>query len=598
MEMKIDIAFLLKAVKDCEKIFLYHEERQRTQRYFSRFFTVGADGESIVIDFPFVDGYTHHHLSAGDPISVVFHSAGFRFRFQSAVMETIYLTLDGGASIPALRVRWPDEILDGNRRSLYRIAVHLDTLVNVRYCVLETSARNKAFEGVESLMIDISENGMALRMNRPINFEVNDKLQLFFHIEPGDGEPVEINGTVRNIRQFPGSDIYICGIEFTPGKSAAHKRSLRLITCFIMSRKQEDVSFFTVNQVVSKNEFVRKIAENEITEELLQMLFSRQLSLTEEEYLESLVYVLKLEKYRTRAYTMLESIEIPVKEEYIRRIDANHRVAYYILLEALEKNYLQVIAGLVHNAFLPVQFLTEIAMKGNRQMLKALLTNKIKLMAYPDVMERMEENPAADTAIKEKIKEIRGNYLDDGQNEQAGESIPEEHVVPQVTDEMKDTRKETGEDKGTEKRTKALELLRYINGLSLQKRIKLAFTGSKSERIILARDPNKYVVLAAAEGPNITEEEIISILKDRRMHTAVVESIATGSHWLANREICMLLLQHPNLPTVKASLVVHQLDLKSLDTLIKDPATSPVIRNLARYVGKEKITLTAPRSSP
>ncbi len=107
--MKIDFVFLLKAIKENQTIYLYRKDRNQptSLRYFSRFFQVDSREETIIIDLPFVDGYTHKHLEQGEPISVVFHESGFRFQFDSRVQETVQLEAANGSQIPALKIHWP-----------------------------------------------------------------------------------------------------------------------------------------------------------------------------------------------------------------------------------------------------------------------------------------------------------------------------------------------------------------------------------------------------------------------------------------------------------------------------------------------------------
>lgn len=590
--MKIDLIFLLKAINDAENVFIYHKhhkEKEENLRYFSRFFKVLSNEDAIIIDYPYVEGYTHKQLVKDDPISVFFNLAGFRFHFDSVVKESTHFHLKDGTQIPALKIAWPDEILDGNRRSLYRVTVHLDPSIIVKYFILGNIKGDESFagaerveyKGVEAIMIDISQNGIAVEIKRKINIAAGDILKLWFRLEEEDKQEIEIEGIVRNLRELPGSEIHICGIEFTPEKTAKYKRSLQKITRYIMSRNRENVSFFTVNQTISKNPFIQKIVENEVTEEFLHLLLLKKLPLSDEEYLEGYAYVSKNEKYKEKAAKALQALPIDVKEEYIERTDANHRVAYYILQEAVDYSYLKIIAGAINNQYLPVEFLLEIARNGTALMLKALLANKIKLIAYPDIMDVMQDNPKATTPIKEKIREIKNSYL----QKKEAELIPETVVIGKVKEFAAPEDKEST----TEIKRKTLTTLLRINRMSIQQRIRLAITGNRAERLILANDRNKVVLQAVIESPKISEDEVLILAQKKSIPIEVAAKICENKNWMRNYSILFAILKNPNMPVKKAPDFLKKLHPRELKELAMDKNTSPAVRNLARYIaGKKK----------
>ncbi len=522
-----------------------------------------------------------------------FHTAGFRFHFDSKVKEEIHFPLNVGIKIPALTIVYPEEILDGNRRSLFRMAVRLDRSVKVKYVILDkeisdkphvrVTSNGREYEGIAAMMVDISENGVAVEIKRKINIQIGDKLKLQFRLEEEDQKEIEIKGIARNIRKLPGSDIHICGVEFTTGKTTKNKKALRKIAYYIMSRNQENVTFFTVNQIVSKNPIVQRIVDNEITEDLLKMLVSKELVLTQEEYLEGLVYVLKIEKFKARACEVLESIPIPIKEKYIEKANANHRVAYYILQEAINNSNLKIIEGVINNLYLPVEFLVEIAKKGTTRMLRMMLENEIKLIVDPEIVEAMEENPKATTSIRGKIQNLKDSYL----NEQETELISEDEVMEGVSDliAVGDV-EEAGITKfldGDKIRAKALTTLEKINRLSFQERIKLAFTGTKSERMILTRDRNKFIALSLIESPKISEDEVLLIARNRNAPKEVLTKICDNKNWILNYTIMLSLLKNPKIPIKKAPDFIKKLNQRDLFKLTTDRNIHPVVRNLARY---------------
>lgn len=604
--LKVDFVFLLKAIKENRTIYIYRKKENKVTslRFFSRFFQVQPQvkntPKAIIIDLPYVDGYTHKHLERGDIVSIVFHEAGFRFHFESKVLEPIELSSSDGISVPALKIEWPLEILDGNRRSMFRAAVYLDSCPKVSYFILErdgpggTKEDFSEYEGIEALMIDISENGAAVRINREINIKTGDRIKLIFLLEEKEQLETELEGVVRNVRRFPRSEVFICGIQFDPGYVSHYKRVLRDIACYVMSVDREKVSFFSVNQIVSANPYVQKIVDHEVTEDVLEMLLNKELPLTGTEFLESLVYVVDIDIYRERAIQLIQESPVSLKEEYILRMDANHRVAYYLLEEAMDVSHYKILAGIIKNPYLPAEFLTRIALRGTPRMLRLLTANKIRLITYPEIMDVMEENPRATASIREKIADLKNLYV---KSREVSE-IPEEDVIDHVSGitpeewafaeegEAVVVPESLEEDSVTQK---ALTILQRINRMSMPERIKMAFSGTKAERLVLAKDPNKIVTLALIECPRIMEDEILKIVINKKTHRDVIHKLCETKKWTRKYPVMLALLRNPKVPVVKAPGFILKLHLRDLKKLLMDKTIHPVVRNLANYFyGKKK----------
>ncbi len=145
--------------------------------------------------------------------------------------------------------------------------------------------------------------------------------------------------------------------------------------------------------MISKNPLVLKIAENTPGDELLKYLLSRQLAFTEEEYLESLVFVLPDPKSREQARKMLGLIPQPVKEQYVQKREADLRVIDFILQEALETGYFNTLTLIIQNQGIPAEFILRIAARAKAAVLETLLENQIRLIAYPEIMEQHGGQP-------------------------------------------------------------------------------------------------------------------------------------------------------------------------------------------------------------
>ncbi len=176
---------------------------------------------------------------------------------------------------------------------------------------------------------------------------------------------------------------------------------------------------------ISKNPLVLKIADGSANTELLEYLLGKNLAFTDEEYLESLVFVLPQKNYYDRALALLSQIARSVKENYVQKREANPQVAEFLLDEALRNDYLNMLALIIQNQHFPTEFLMRIAAQAKSVTLEILLENQVRLIAYPEILDKAELNPECSQFIRGKIGELREFYF----GPQTVEAIPEKEVL-------------------------------------------------------------------------------------------------------------------------------------------------------------------------
>ncbi|MCU0286205.1 MAG: hypothetical protein MUF15_07375 [Acidobacteria bacterium] len=358
--------------------------------------------------------------------------------------------------------------------------------------------------------------------------------------------------------------------------------------------------------IVSKNPLVRKIFENCAGPDLIELLLNRQMPFTEEEYLESLVFLLRDEKLKEKAALLLKEIPGNVRASYIEKLEANQRVAYHIIMDALAEKNKSIISKAIRNQAIPFEFLLKIGAHGTPEMLEALLDNQVKLIAYPGILNEMEKNPQVTNFVKGKIHEFREFYLT-----AEVEKIPEESVIEDVKEIIIQEQKQSsqvktpGEKPGEEKpgeesikqegdlaiekvAQKAMNALQEINSMNIAERIKLALSGSKTQRMILIKDSNKMVSLAVLESPKISIDEVLLLARNRSVAGEIIARISQRKDWTKNYNVILELVQNPKTPVKDAMSFVKQLHIKDLQLLSRDKNIAPTIRQLAMNYFREK----------
>lgn len=339
-----------------------------------------------------------------------------------------------------------------------------------------------------------------------------------------------------------------------------------------------------MSTTVSKNPLVLQISEGSANDELLQFLLDKKLAFTDEEYLESLVFVLPNLIFHDRALSMLNQISQSVKENYVQKKEAQLQVAEFILNEALQTGYFNILAMIIQNQHFPNDFLLRIAAQGKVVTLEILLENQIRLIAYPEIMEKMVLNPECSPFISVKIKELREFYI----KPQAAENIPEKDILNELTSMIA---QEQSEDEGISQaiiQQAAITTLQRINHMSISQRLRLALTGNKTERLILIKDSNRMVQLAVIESPKMADDEVLIHIRNLSLSGEIIGKIANNRDWTKNYTIIMALVQNPKTPINRAISFIKKLHTRDLKLLIQDRNINPVIRNLAMNLQRAK----------
>lgn len=336
--------------------------------------------------------------------------------------------------------------------------------------------------------------------------------------------------------------------------------------------------------MVSKNPLVLKIAEGSANDELLKFLLDKHLAFTEEEYLESLVFILPVPRHAERARQLLELVPAAVKEQYVQKKDADLKVADYILQEALAVGHFNTLGLIIQNQGYPTEFILRIADQAQAAVLETLLENQIRLIAYPEILVTMEANPNCNPFIRGRIKELREFYL----QPKAADAIPETEVLEELATVLSAEESEAARPDAEKIKQEAKSTLLKINQMSISDRVRLALTGNKTERLVLIKDSNKLVQSAVLDSPKMATDEVLIHVRNLSLPGEIIGRIANNREWTKSYTIIMALVENPKTPISRALSFIKQLHIRDLKLLSQDRNISPVIRTLAQNLMKQK----------
>jgi hypothetical protein len=124
--------------------------------------------------------------------------------------------------------------------------------------------------------------------------------------------------------------------------------------------------------------------------------------------------------------------------------------------------------------------------------------------------------------------------------------------------------------------------LQRIAAMSVAKRIGVAMKGSREERAILIRDPNKIVAVAVLGSPKMTETEIEGIAKMASISDEILRMIANNRAWTKRYGIIAALARNPKTPVAISMNLLARLTEKDLRSISADRNVPEVLRITAR----------------
>ena len=121
--------------------------------------------------------------------------------------------------------------------------------------------------------------------------------------------------------------------------------------------------------------------------------------------------------------------------------------------------------------------------------------------------------------------------------------------------------------------------------LNVAERLKCAMKGTKEERAVLIRDPNKLVSVSVLSSPKLSESEVESFSKMANVSEEVLRIIGMSRGWTKNYGVIVGLTKNPKTPLAISLKFVQRLndrDLKmvALDRNLQEPLKLAVKKRL------------------
>ena len=124
--------------------------------------------------------------------------------------------------------------------------------------------------------------------------------------------------------------------------------------------------------------------------------------------------------------------------------------------------------------------------------------------------------------------------------------------------------------------------VKALSSLSIMERMKLATRGTREQRSVLVRDPNRLVAAAVLSSPKLTDSEVEQFAKMANVAEDVLRVIGTNRGWTKNYGVVAGLVRNPKTPLAISMNLLQRINDKDVRLLALDRNVPEPLRIAAR----------------
>jgi hypothetical protein len=254
-----------------------------------------------------------------------------------------------------------------------------------------------------------------------------------------------------------------------------------------------------------------------------------------------------------------------------------------------------ILEALIRNRALPDALVAEVAAVADAAVQEIVVINQARILRAPEILDALLSNPNLTADVRRRVMETREEFFDKKARAAAAEPVEVDEDAPMLTlseepiadllekaavDETDAAPPALMESEKTDE--KKLSIFAQILLMSVSDKVKLAFKGGKTERVILVRDHNKLVCSAVMRNPRMSELEVEGIATMRNVEEEVLRIISMKREWSSKYTIALSLARNPKCPVGVVLSLINRLTLRDLKGLKDDKGVSDTVRSLAR----------------
>lgn len=218
-----------------------------------------------------------------------------------------------------------------------------------------------------------------------------------------------------------------------------------------------------------------------------------------------------------------------------------------------------------------------------------LVTNQARLLAAPAIVESLFENPDLSTDIRRRADEFLEEFFLKKERDE-GEPLPEAEeyegpVVPApAAPAASAVPSGTGAEAAAPEEEVSKDVLVRLTALPVSQRIRVAFRGTREERLFLVRDTNRLVSTAVLKSPKTNEADAEVIANMKSVSEDVLRAVAQRREWMKKYSLMAAIVKNPRSPIDVTLPLILRLSPRDQTTLSTDRNIPEAVRVTAKRI--------------
>jgi hypothetical protein len=231
------------------------------------------------------------------------------------------------------------------------------------------------------------------------------------------------------------------------------------------------------------------------------------------------------------------------------------------------------------------------------ELAELVVINQVRLLRRTSLLEALEKNRQLNKDQQRRLRELRESF----RIGQAGAPpppsapppAPAPEAEPAAADELAEPSVDLAslspdeavihilaEDERADK--EKVSVVQEIYRLNTAQKVIVALKGSREQRSVLVRDPNRMVATAVLGSPRLTEAEVESFAGMRNISDEILRQIGMHRDWTKKYAVVANLVKNPRTPIGVSLSMVSRLNPRDIRGLTTDRNVPEVIRKQAQ----------------
>lgn len=232
------------------------------------------------------------------------------------------------------------------------------------------------------------------------------------------------------------------------------------------------------------------------------------------------------------------------------------------------------------------------------ELAELVVINQVRLLRRTSLLEQLEINPHLNRDQQRRLRELRESFHI-GEAPEAEAAPPPAAEPPaaeppaaeaepplepvstesEITNEVDAIFRYLTEEERNE--AERISTVQKLFRLTTAEKVVTALKGSREERSVLVRDPNRLVAAAVLGSPRLTDGEVESFASMRNVTDEILRQIGNNREWTKRYGVVSSLVKNPRTPLAISLGMVSRLNPRDIKSLSTDRNVSEVLRRQA-----------------